>query len=75
MVVVAFLFSEKECLVVGKDENIEQRVVEYSFSVVYLERGHFFMPSSFDFLEAEFNNTRNTFFFLAKSVVVCSCSF
>lgn len=60
MVVVAFLFSEKECLVVGKDENIEQRVVEYSFSVVYLERGHFFMPS-FDFW-AEFNNTRNTFF-------------
>ena len=52
MVVVAFLFSEKECLVVGKDENIEQRVVvvvENSFSVVYRERGHFFMPS-FDFL-------------------------
>ena len=49
MVVVAFLFSEKECLVVGKDENIFSRVVvEYSFSVVYLERGHFFMPS-FDF--------------------------
>ena len=26
---VAFLFSEKECLVVGKDENIVSRVVEY----------------------------------------------
>ena len=26
---MAFLFSEKECLVVGKDENIVSRVVEY----------------------------------------------
>ena len=33
------------------------------------------MPSSFDFLEAEFNNnTRNTFF-SRKNVFVCSCSF
>ena len=35
--------------------------------MVYLERGHFFMPS-FDFW-AEFNNTRNTSF-LAKMVCV-----
>ena len=35
---VVFLFSEKECLVVGKDENIEQRVVEYSFCVCVISR-------------------------------------
>lgn len=44
---MVFLFSEKECLVVGKDENI---VVVFlscgdSLCCVYLERGHFLLTS------------------------------
>ena len=69
MVVVAFLFSEKECLVVGKDENIEQRVVVvFLFCLCYLERGHFFMRRPLFF--GQNLTTRETPSFLAKMVCV-----